>query len=143
MRRIIVPTDFSDTAKNAARYAAQLADSIPGATIILYNLTDKIALGSDSSPLTEDRNDRFTVLQAALNNLKAELSEVAQVPVESVVEEGSSLTECLQRYVRHHGIDMIVMGSNNRLKGMSKLKALGSVTRKVSEMAHCPVLIVH
>jgi nucleotide-binding universal stress UspA family protein len=30
-----------------------------------------------------------------------------------------------------------------RLKGLSKIKALGSVTRKVSEMADCPVLIIH
>jgi nucleotide-binding universal stress UspA family protein len=34
------------------------------------------------------------------------------------------------------------MGSR-RLKGVSRLKALGSVTRKVSEQADCPVLIVH
>ena len=39
-------------------------------------------------------------------------------------------------------MDMIVMGSH-RLKGISKIKALGSVTRKVSEIADCPVLIVH
>ncbi len=38
---------------------------------------------------------------------------------------------------------MIVMGSSNRLSGISKIKALGSVTRKVSELANCPVLIVH
>jgi len=38
---------------------------------------------------------------------------------------------------------MIVMGSSNRLKGISKIKALGSVARKVSELADCPVLIVH
>ena len=81
MKRIIVPTDFSDTAKNAARYAVQMANSIPGASIILYNLTDKIALGSDSSPLTENKDDRFLVLQAALNNLQAELNELATVPV--------------------------------------------------------------
>jgi nucleotide-binding universal stress UspA family protein len=40
-------------------------------------------------------------------------------------------------------VDMIVMGSSNRLIGLSKIKALGSVTRKVSELADCPVLIVH
>jgi nucleotide-binding universal stress UspA family protein len=38
---------------------------------------------------------------------------------------------------------MIVMGSSNRLKGISKIKALGSVTRKVSELADWPVLIIH
>lgn len=37
--------------------------------------------------------------------------------------------------------DMIVIGSHG-LTGLSKLKALGSVSRNVSELAKCPVLIV-
>lgn len=40
-------------------------------------------------------------------------------------------------------VDMIVMGSSNRVQGLSKIKALGSVTRRVSELADCPVIIVH
>ena len=140
MKRIIVPTDFSDTAKNAARYAVQMANSIPGASIILYNLTDKIALGSDSSPLTENKDDRFLVLQAALNNLQAELNELATVPVESIVEEGSSLTDSLERYVRHHGIDLIVMG----ITGATRLEQIfmGSNALNVVNLAVCPVIIV-
>ena len=49
--------------------------------------------------------------------------------------------EQILRFVKNNEIDMIVMGSH-RLKGLSKIKALGSVTRKVSESAECPVLIV-
>jgi nucleotide-binding universal stress UspA family protein len=45
-------------------------------------------------------------------------------------------------FARDNKIDLIVMGSR-RLKGASRIKALGSVTRKVSENADCPVLIVH
>ena len=140
MKRILVPTDFSDTAKNAARYAIQMAEAIPGATIVLYNLTDKIALGSDSSPLTEDKNDRFIVLQAALSNLKAELTELANVNVELVVEEGSSLTDNIERYVRHHGIDLIVMG----ITGATKLEQIfmGSNALNVVNLGICPVIIV-
>lgn len=39
-------------------------------------------------------------------------------------------------------INLIVVG-NIGLGGISKLKTLGSVSRSVSEMAKCPVLIVH
>ena len=140
MKRILVPTDFSDTAKNAGRYAIQMAEAIPGATIVLYNLTDKIALGSDSSPLTEDKNDRFIVLQAALSNLKTELIELANVNVELVVEEGSSLTDNIERYVRRHGIDLIVMG----ITGATKLEQIfmGSNALNVVNLGICPVIIV-
>ena len=140
MKRIIVPTDFSDTSKNAARYAVQLAASISDASIILYNLTDKIALGSDSSPLTEDKNDRFIVLHAALNNLKMDLAQVSPVPIELVVEEGSSLTDSLERYVRHNGIDLIIMG----ITGATRLEQIfmGSNALNVVGLAVCPVIIV-
>lgn len=39
-------------------------------------------------------------------------------------------------------VDLIIMGSR-RLEKVEKLKALGSVARKVSEIAACPVTIVH
>ena len=52
-----------------------------------------------------------------------------------------SADEQILRFAKNNKIDMIVMGSH-RLKGISKIKALGSVTRKVSESADCPVLIV-
>ena len=45
--------------------------------------------------------------------------------------------EQILRFAKNNKIDMIVMGSQ-RLKGISRLKALGSVTRKVSESADYP-----
>ena len=140
MKRILVPTDFSETSKNAARYAVQLAASIPGASIVLYNLTDALALGSDSSPLTEDKSDRFTILQAALNNLKTDLKDFSDTPVQTVVEEGSSLTENLARYARHHGIDLIIMG----ITGATRLEQIlmGSNALNVVNTGACPVIIV-
>jgi nucleotide-binding universal stress UspA family protein len=38
-------------------------------------------------------------------------------------------------------VDLIVIGTIG-LKGVSKIKALGSVARNVSERAKCPVLLV-
>jgi nucleotide-binding universal stress UspA family protein len=140
MKRILVPTDFSETSKNAARYATQLAASIPGASIVLYNLTDRLALGSDSSPLTEDKTDRFTILDAALNNLKTELRDLSDASIQTVVEEGSSLTENLVRYVRHHGIDLIIMG----ITGATRLEQIfmGSNALNMVNTGACPVIIV-
>lgn len=140
MKRILVPTDFSDTAKNAARYAVQVATTIADASIILYNVADKIAVGSDGSPLTEDKNDRFIILQAALDNLKTELNELSPIAVELVVEEGNSLTESLERYVRHHGIDLVIMG----ITGATRLEQIfmGSNALNVVNLGICPVIIV-
>ena len=53
-----------------------------------------------------------------------------------------SAAEQILRFAKSNKIDMIVMGSR-RLKGILKIKALGSIARKVSEIADCPVLVVH
>src|SRR5690349_11036979 len=107
MRKFLVPTDFSDTAKNAARYAVELAANDPGSSVVLYNLFDKLAPGSDGSPLTETDDDRKKVLNQALANLEIELHEISSVKIEYVAEEGSSLVESIERYVRHNGIDIV------------------------------------
>ncbi|HEX9320111.1 MAG TPA: universal stress protein [Nitrososphaeraceae archaeon] len=52
------------------------------------------------------------------------------------------VAERIVRFAEENKIDLVVMG-NRRLKGASKIKALGIVARKVSETAECPVLIVH
>ena len=39
-------------------------------------------------------------------------------------------------------VDLIIMGSTG-LKGISKVRVLGSVSRQVCENANCPVMLVH
>jgi nucleotide-binding universal stress UspA family protein len=47
------------------------------------------------------------------------------------------------KFAKENEVDLIVMGSR-RLEGVSKIVvALGSVARKVSERAFCPVMLVH
>jgi nucleotide-binding universal stress UspA family protein len=56
---------------------------------------------------------------------------VAGKPVESIL-----------KYERGLHADLIVLGSKG-LYGVGQIKALGSVSRKVSELAKCPVMIIH
>lgn len=140
MRKFLVPTDFSDTAKNAARYAVQLAANDPDSTIILYNIFDKLAPGSDGSLLTETDDDRKKVLNQALSNLEIELHEISSVRIEYVAEEGNSLVESVDRYVRHNGIDIVIMG----ITGATRLEQIfmGSNALNMARQGVCPVIIV-
>src|SRR6266508_5790844 len=105
MKKLLVPTDFSDTSKNAARFAVQMAADINNVKIILIHVSDKITGGSDGSPLTEDDDDRRIILTQALSQLKEELQPASNVPIEFAIEKGSSLVETLSRYIRHQAID--------------------------------------
>ncbi|WP_207513440.1 universal stress protein [Longitalea luteola] len=140
MKKLLVPTDFSDTSKNAARFAAQMAADIQNAKLILIHVSDKITGGSDGSPLTEDDDDRRLILSQALTQLKEELLAVAQVPIEFAMEKGSSLVETLSRYVRYQAIDMVIMG----ITGATRLEQIfmGSNTLEMAKESVCPVLII-
>jgi len=140
MKKFLVPTDFSDTSKNAARYAVELAMDDPNTTIILYNLYDKLAPGSDGTPLTESDEDRKKVLNHALANLEIELHEISTVRIEYVAEEGNSLVESLEKYIRYNGIDVVIMG----ITGATRLEQIfmGSNALNMARQGVCPVIIV-
>jgi nucleotide-binding universal stress UspA family protein len=140
MKKLLVPTDFSDTSKNAALFAAQMAADLQDAKIILIHVSDKITGGSDGSPLTEDDDDRRIILTQALGQLSDELLAVAKVPIEFVMEKGGSLVETLTRYVRHQAIDLVIMG----ITGATRLEQIfmGSNTLEMAKESACPVLII-
>jgi nucleotide-binding universal stress UspA family protein len=140
MKKFLVPTDFSETSKNAARYAVELAQDDPGTTIILYNIFDKLAPGSDGSLLTESDEDRKKVLNQALLNLEIELHEISTVRIEYVAEEGNSLVESIEKYVRYNGVNVVIMG----ITGATKLEQIffGSNALNMARQGVCPVIIV-
>ena len=52
-----------------------------------------------------------------------------------------NVSEEILKYSKKNKITLIVIGSQG-LHGISKLKILGSTSRRVSELASCPVMIV-
>ena len=61
--------------------------------------------------------------------------------IDSEVAVGYPAEEII-KFAKANKIDMIIVGSR-RLEAISKIKALGSVARKVSEAPDCPVMIIH
>ena len=141
-KKILVPTDGSPLAHQAAEYAADLA-KVHGAQIVGVYVIDpfpSIGIG-DASAIG---------LQAYLNEAQAaatqSLDDIRQVCVaRGVGFDGDTI----ERNVTYEGIletakaedcDLIVMGSHGR-KGIEAL-VLGSVAQKVLTHAKVPVLIV-
>ncbi len=140
MKTFLVPTDFSETSKNAARYAAHIAKQYPGLHIILYNVSDEIVAGSDGTPLSDDDHSRRKIMELALESIKIELSRITNAQITCVAEEGTDLIDSIDRFARHNDIDMIIMG----ITGSTRLEQLfmGSNTLKMVERGTCPVMIV-
>jgi nucleotide-binding universal stress UspA family protein len=139
MRKYIVPTDFSDTSKNAALFGAQMAVDIPDCELILFHSFDKIVSGSDGTPITSDPVARMTISLAALNNLKLELPGNSEINIRCIAEEGSFLSS-LEKLVKAENADMVVMG----ITGATPLEQvlIGSNTLGLIGQAICPVMII-
>ena len=68
-------------------------------------------------------------------------NETKKIKIHHHVIKGNPI-EAILHYSKAKKIDLIIIGSQG-LKGIEKLKVLGSTSRKVSELAKCPVMIVH
>jgi len=146
--KILVPHDGTEMSDKALERAVELAKAF-NAQLILLNIIEQIPippsimLGSDPVLIKRARRSVMRQLEQGWNKLveiKGHELEKDEVSTTSDCLVGTAADQIL-RYARANKIDIIVMASA-RLKGLSKIKALGSVTRKVSELAECPVLIV-
>jgi len=139
MKKFIVPTDFSETSKNAARFAVQMANDIEDSSVILYNSIDPITSGADGTPILSDIDSRKRVSEAALMNLKTELNYISSAPIICLAEEGK-LVSNLEKLYHHYELDLVIMG----ITGATRLDQIliGSNTLNVIEQDICPVMII-
>src|SRR6202000_3162147 len=112
MNSLIVPIDFSEASKNAARYAAHISTLIPDAHLILYNVFDALEYGSDSSPLGTDGEEdasRKAIVELALGSVETELATITSARISLVAEENNHFLDTLEAYVKRNNIQLIVM----------------------------------
>jgi nucleotide-binding universal stress UspA family protein len=142
MKSFIVPTDFSETSVNAARYAIQLAAGVENVEVVLYNIFDKMSVGSDGTPLHTESGSLHGLSMLALENLKAQLQPLApQTIVNCIAEETEgSVVKTLQGFKKRHGGDLLIMG----ITGSSRLEQvfMGSNVLDVINEDICPVMII-
>ena len=138
IRKILVPTDFSEHADEAFRVAHTLARAV-GAEVILCHVAHPPAVVSENSKLLLDPSkpdavnlwDRFRDIQPPDPKVRVEH--------EVIVTHRPSAGHILEMLDKL-GCDLIVMGTHGR----SRLKHLlfGSLTEEVVRLARCPVMVV-
>ena len=145
MKNILVPTDFSATAQNAARYALQLAEQLGAPKLILFNayqapmMVDPLAMVPavqllDEAQLKEDS----TVL---LNKCKLVLQAFCPKNLEiDIYSEYALLNNGLDEVCSKTGCGLVVMGITGG--GALEETLIGSNTVSVSRHSTVPVIIV-
>lgn len=76
-----------------------------------------------------------------LNKKKMEYSN-SDISISTNVFIGKRPVDKIIEFASNNKVDLIVMGTRG-MSGISRIRALGSVSRGVAERADCPVLLVH
>ncbi len=146
--RILVPYDGSKYYKKSLEEAIEIAKKF-GSEIYLLHVIDTL---TTIPPIHDDPdyNIEMKKFQQVLKNAvsKSDLilrNEVLQCKEKDVDADYrvviGSAADVILKFAKKSEIDLIVMGSQG-LSGIRKIAALGSISRKVSESAQCPVLLV-
>jgi len=149
-KKIMVPFDGSKFSQKALEIAIEISKKF-SASLYLITIIDISSvsppgalLGSQKKMITKSLD---IIKSAAKYEAEKILSEKASIckkngaDVHYEVLDGVPSDEIL-KLIKKWDVDLVVIGSQG-LSGFSKIKALGSVSRRVSELASCPVLISH
>ena len=138
LKKILVPTDFSEHSARAVRYGAELASQF-GAELHLMHTFEHVPImyGEGAYVPPETDEELQAVASRQLDELKVDPAE--NVTVVRKVVKGHPFVEIV-RYAKEHDSDLIVVGTHGR--GAIAHMFLGSVAEKVVRKAPCPVLTV-
>lgn len=149
--RILVPHDGTEISDKALSKAEEFAEAFKSEIIILHIVDDRfvppsatLAFISDQATLEDAKVRLIKILKKGAElMLKDKMTKIKEkgINVRFLLAVGSPAEEIVS-VAKQEKVDLIIMGSR-QLKKIEKLRALGSVTRRVSEIADCPVMIVH
>lgn len=140
IRRILVPTDFSDTADAALAVSIEVARAFR-AEVELLHVTQTTMLLPPPLDLISFPSLVPDLQVRVQENLEQRAARVqaAGLSVTTATLEGAPHVEIV-RYANETGAGMIVMGTHGR--GGLAHAVMGSVAERVLHRARCPVLVV-
>ncbi|MDN5847734.1 MAG: universal stress protein [Candidatus Nitrosocosmicus sp.] len=163
IRVILVPYDSSHFSEDALDYAVYLAKALflgdPKKQIIKIvilhviqeipftkNLLERMKNKHDDDKESNLNKHVNSIYHEARNSIENDIDEkkkvyksIVGIKLESCILYGDPANQIID-YSNNNRVDLIVMGSNG-LQGLSKIRVLGSVSRKVSEAVSCPMTI--
>jgi len=140
IRTILVPIDFSESARSVIEWAAHFARESNSKLILFhaYHLPVEFQQLEGAYLPPDFWANVKSETQASLARYEAELRESGH-SVESVVREGYAATAIIDE-ATECGADLIVIGTHG-LSGLQHM-LLGSIAERVVQKAPCPVLTV-
>lgn len=139
-RRILVPTDFSESSDRAIDWAIDLAARL-GASVTVMHAYEIPIVGFPDGALIATAAVASRIADAAREGLDRTVAqhEARGVPVDSLLREGVAFEE-INHVADEVDADIIVIGTHSR-RGLARA-LLGSVAENVIRTSHRPVLTI-
>ncbi len=140
-KRILVPTDFTETSDRAAEWALTLAERL-GSWVTLMHSYEIPIIGFPDGALvaTADIATRIAdASRAALDSAVAK-QQGRKVKVDGILRDGVSWEE-INHVAEEIDADLVVIGTHGR-RGLARA-LLGSVAENVVRTARRPILTIH
>lgn len=145
MRKILIPTDFSDNSLNAIKYASELFKHGPTEIFLLYAYSDEVyeakirladGIFENLKEETRKKAEKF------LQDLKQQVLGISPNPKHTIhtKAEFGMLVDSVNDLVEKENIDVVVMGTKG--KTADKQITFGSNTLQVIKYVKCPVLAI-
>jgi nucleotide-binding universal stress UspA family protein len=141
LKKVLVPTDFSASARHALTYGISFAKEY-GAELVLLHVVENLTVGYASDLFPVPMAEVFQEISGYAKTELAKLGEEARqrsVSVQEQVVQGKPSAEII-RFAAENAVDIIVLGTHG--KGMLDQALFGSTTERVVRRAPCPVLTV-
>jgi len=145
MRKILIPTDFSENSMNAIKYATELFKYEQSEIYLLHAFSDSVY--EDKARLADAVFEELQqkALQKAQGNLEETRKQIfgfSPNPKHTIhtIAEFGLLVDSVNDYVEKENIDVVVMGTKGETA--DKKITFGSNTLQVIKYVKCPVLAI-
>lgn len=144
-RNILVPYDDSKFSQKALDIAKTFAKHF-GTALHIVTVVDMSSVTSPGMIRSKDKKTieqiKTSIKQSAKTIIQQKEDECATEKIKTIglVLEGSTTNELL-KLIKKNDIDLVIIGSRG-LSGLSKIMALGSISRTISEISVCPVMVI-
>lgn len=145
MRKILIPTDFSEIAMNAILYGIDLFKYDISEFFILHAYQDEIYDNEVSLTRESLERTKATVSKRSLEQLQKIQKTITKISPNprhtyNIISSDNLLLDETDKIVDDENIDIIVMGT--RGKTNNKKITFGSHTLQVLKYVQCPVLVI-
>lgn len=143
LKKILVPTDFSATSKEALKYAISLATEYGAEMTIMHVINEQLFTESLNLPrvmsLQSLEKELAKEAEHQMEDFFKDVLGMDDIDYKKIVLKGKPFIQIIQ-YSRENDIDLIVIGTHGR-SGLEHI-IFGSTAEKVVRKAPCPVLSV-